>query len=177
MLRKLALRKSQLEAMMGIRGSFGALSAYIGSRASKSENKARHGLLVADLQKLGYRWTDLRGQWEGLSEKSVLVPGIKASDLFALGRKYDQDAVIFKGPGGVLAMYNLRDNTAEVAVRREDLSPDFDIAADDSLFSKSRGLSFGFNFLFGDKIPWGGGKPITQADVSKFFAAGLMEAA
>ena len=29
-------------------------------------------------------------------------------------------------------MYNLRDNTAEVAVRREDLSPDFDIAADDS---------------------------------------------
>ena len=40
MLRKLALRKSQLEAMMGIRGSFGALSAYIGSRASKSENKA-----------------------------------------------------------------------------------------------------------------------------------------
>lgn len=174
--RRIALRKIQLEKLMdSSRGSFGVISAY--GRGAKSENKSRHGMLVADLQARGYRWVDLKGSWEGVSEKSVLVPRITPQDLFELGRKYGQDAVIYKSKEGILAMYHLKEHTAEVAVRPADLGPAFQAAANDTLYSKARGLSFSIDFLWGRKLPWTGGKPLSPADIQKALASGLLEAA
>lgn len=174
-LEKTALRQAQLKKMMGIRGTFGIISAY--STGSKSQNKQRHGMLLSDLQALGYRWTDLKGSWDGKSEKSVLVPGIKPQELFSLGRKYGQDAVICKTTEGILGMYNLKTKTVEVAVNPEDMGPAFEVAVNDSLYSKTRGLSFSVNFLWGHSIPWNGGSPLRKGDVVEALKQGLLEAA
>lgn len=143
---KVALRAQTIKKMMSFGGSFGVLSAY--GSASKSENKARHGELVADLQKLGYRnWTPLKGSWEGVTEKSVLVPWMQPGHLFALGRKYTQDAVIYKSKDGVLGMYYTKGSPrAEVAVNPAG-DPAFEMAADPSLYSKARVLEGGVQFF------------------------------
>jgi hypothetical protein len=158
---KYALRQRSLQKMMGVGGTFGVLSAY--STGSKSENKARQGALVADLQRMGYRkWTDLKGSWEGVTEKSILVPRMKPTDLFNLGRKYTQDAVIYKSKDGVIGMYYTKGKPrAEIAVNPKGDAA-FEMASDESLFSKARGLSFEFGFLWGQDVPWDGRQPISR---------------
>lgn len=163
---KIAFRKKQLASLMGFGGTFGVISAYAGGK-SKKENQIRHGLLMSDLQKAGLRPIPLRGAWEGVTEKSYLIPKIPAPLLFDLGRKYNQDAVIFKSKEGVLGMYFTKGlPRAEVAV-----DPAGDIAFQssegDDLFSKSRGLSFEFGFLWGKGLPWDGKTPIRKSELSQ----------
>ena len=101
---KLAFKKTQLQALMGRGGVFGVMSAYA-TGFSKRENQTRHGELIRDLQILGLRVIPLKGSWGGVTEKSVLIPNIRPEDLFDLGRKYFQDAVIYKSKDEVLGMY------------------------------------------------------------------------
>lgn len=165
-MRREALRKKQLKKMLETDATFGVISAYRGG--PKSENQARHGQLIRDLQKLGYKAIPLRGSWEGVTEKSVLVPRIKPGDLFDLGRKYNQDAVIHKSKDGVLGMYHTEgEPRAEVAVDPKG-RPGYEIATDKSLYSKGRGLSFEFGFLWGEELPWDGKTPISHEKVQDF---------
>jgi hypothetical protein len=107
---KIALRQQTFKKLLEHQGSFGIISAYAGGK-HKSENKERHGQLMAALQKKGYRKIhDIKGQWESISEKSLIIPGIKASDLFELGSWLNQDAVIYKGPDDVLGMYDFKNS-------------------------------------------------------------------
>lgn len=159
---KKALRVRQFQKLLSKGRQFGILSAY--GPGSKKQNQLRHGELFADLQRAGYRPVPLKGSWEGITEKSVLVPEMEFRDLVRLGKKYNQDAVIYKDPTGTIGMYYQKEGVAEVAVE-----PDGDlaaaIAADPSLYSKARGISFEFGFLWGQKVPWGGSTPFTKADV------------
>jgi hypothetical protein len=164
--RKEALRKKQMQKLMDMGKDFGVMSAY--QSGSKKQNQKRHGKLVRDLQKMGYRFEPLRGKWEGVSEKSILIPNIDPKDLFELGRKYEQDAVIHKSKEGVLGMYHTKgEPRAEIAVDPKG-NPAFDVSTDKDLYSKARGLSFEFGFLWGDEVPWDGKSPLSPKDVNKF---------
>ena len=169
------LRKSTIEALLKAGRQFGVLSAY--GPGSKSENQRRHGELIAELQRRGYRkWSTVKGSWEGVAEKSVFVPNMKSKDVFDLGRMFDQDSTIYKGADGVIGMYYTHKGVAEVAV-----DPQGDAAAaikaDKTLYSKGRGISFEFDFLWGQHVPWNGRTPVTAAEVGKLLAEGKLEAA
>jgi len=158
--------------MLSLGGTFGVISAY--SQGSKKLNKVRHGGLIAELQRLGYRKvTPLKGSWEGVTEKSLLIPRMRAEDLFRLGRLYEQDAVIYKSADGVIGMYHTKGAPkAEVAVDTKGDAA-FEVATDPSLYSKARGISFEFGFLWDQEIPWDGKRPITREQVRKHFESQL----
>lgn len=161
-----ALRQKQFLRMMGQGGSFGVISAY--GKGSKRQNQIRHGELIADLSRLGARWTPLRGSWDGVTEKSVLVRDIDPEELFFLGRKYHQEAVIYKSRDGVVGMYYTRGfPRAEIAVDPQG-DPVFEAAADEHLFSKARGLSFSLGFLWGRMLPWDGLAPVSRKQMRRF---------
>lgn len=162
---KTALRQKALKALMEKGNHFGVMSAY--GPFSKSKNQERHGELMAELQKMGYKGIEaLKGSWDGVAEKSVLIPKIKPSDLFKLSQKFDQVSSIYKSPDGVIGMYYNKDKTAEVAMK-----PDESLAADisnkEDLYSKGRNFSFSFGFLWGQKMPWDGKSPVKKSDVLK----------
>jgi hypothetical protein len=163
---KKALRKKQLTKMMEQGGTFGVISAY--QPGSKKQNKDRHGQLIADLQRLGYKPETLRGSWEGVTEQSMFIRDIKPEDLFELGRKYNQDAVIHKSKDGVLGMYHTKGPPrAEVAVDPKG-DPAFQSSTAKDLYSKSRGLSFEFGFLWGEDVPWDGKQPVSRKTMRNF---------
>lgn len=150
--------------------SFGVISAYR-SNLSKSQNQERHGQLIADLQKLGIRNPEtLKSQWDDMDtkvthkEKSILIPNISFEALHKLGKKYDQDAVLFKDPSGSVGVY-FKDGTATMA-----FNPEGEAAITKSEkpgeYSKGRGLSFGLQLVEDRKFHYSG-KPITHAEVAK----------
>jgi len=160
---KIALRLKEMQKLLSKGHQFGVLSAY--GPMSKSQNKQRNVQLHRDLAKRGYNKVEtLRGKWEGVSEKSVLVPGIAWKDLLKLGKKYDQDAVIYKSPDGVIGMYYQKAGKAEFAMK-----PDGDMAVALStgkdLYSKARGISFEFGVLWGQGVPWDRSTPFSKEDV------------
>jgi len=164
---KTALRVHQLRKLMGMGSHFGVLSAY--TTTSKSENKRRHTNLIRDLQAMGYRrWEPLRGKWEGVSERSILVPGMSSQDLFELGRRYQQDAVIYKSREGVVGMYFTEGVPRAVLAVDPSGSPALQISPDpgSELYSKARGLRFEFGFVW-TEVPWDGRTPISRADVER----------
>jgi hypothetical protein len=167
---KEALRKRNLQKMLEHGGTFGIVSAYQ-SGSSKKKNQERHGELMADLQRLGYRPVPLRGSWEGVTEKSMLIPNIRPEQLFDLGRTYGQDAVIHKSKDGVLGMYHTKGPPkAQIAVDPKS-DPAFAISTDKDLYSKARGISFEFGFLWGDDVPWDGHRPVSRKQMQDFVRA------
>ena len=170
---KVALRLKQMEAMMQKGRKFGVLSAY--GPGSKSQNQERHGILMGDLQRMGYRKIHpLKGSWDGVAEKSVIVPNMAFGDLVKLGEKFDQVSVIYKDPSGVIGMYYPGQKVAEFAVA-EDGSIAAAWEANKDLYSKARGISFEFGFLWGQKVPWNGSSPFTRKGVTKLLEAGKLK--
>ena len=169
---KIALRLRQFEALMGMGKRFGVLSAY--GPGPKNENQQRNGQLFGHLQSLGYRKIHpLRGSWQGVAEKSVLVPNMTFKDVVKLGRDFDQDSVIYKHPSGVIGMYYLKDGTAEFAVEEDgNLAAAWE--ANKSLYSKARGISFEFGFLWGQKVPWNGTTPYTKKGLTRLLESGQL---
>ena len=169
---KVALRLKQFEALMGMGKKFGVMSAY--GSGSKNENQRRNGELYQELQKRGYRKIiPLRGSWQGVAEKSVLVPGMKWQDLLDLGKRFDQDSVIYKDPSGVVGMYYQKDGEAEFAVADDGtIAATWD--ANKENYSKARGISFEFGFLWGQKVPWNGSTPYTRKGLTRLLESGQL---
>ena len=161
-----ALGVNDLAQLSKMGRSFGVISAYRGN-FSKAENQKRHGQLVADLQKLGIRnfhnlksgWKDDQtGVWH--DEKSLFVPHIKFETLHKLGKKYDQDAVLFKDPSGTVGIYH-KDGTAEMAYNPEGepaITPSQKTKKNEpgTEYSRGRSMSFGLQivpekFTYSDK--------------------------
>lgn len=173
-LSKQALRLNTLKKFFTGPKTLGVLSGY--SAGSKHQNKLRHGQLESDLQKMGLRPIPLKGKWEGVAEKSLLVPGISAEAIFYLGRKYGQDAVIYKSQDGVVGMYYPAAKKVTLAVDPS-ASPAVEIAAQaagQNLYSKARGTEFGINFLWGQDLPWDGRTPVTKDQVVKYINQGML---
>lgn len=164
-LRKTALRLNTLKKFLKGPKSLGVLSGY--STGSKHQNKLRHGQLLQELQKLGLRPHPLKGKWEGVAEKSLLVPDIPASVIFDMGKRYGQDAVIYKGEDGIIGMYYPAARKVTLAVDPQ-ANPAVAAAAQSAgqgLYSKARGTEFEFGFLWGQDIPWDGHTPMTKSQV------------
>lgn len=169
---KVALRLKQFEALIKMGQRFGILSAY--GPGKKSENKLRNVDLFKELQTRGYKKIiPLRGKWEGVPEKSVLVPGMSFQDLIELGKKFDQDSVIYKDPSGVIGMYYQKDGEAEFAVADDGtIAATWD--ANKEHYSKARGMSFEFGFLWGQRVPWNGTSPYTRKGLTRLLESGQL---
>lgn len=167
----LAFGVTDLEKLSTKGRQFGVLSAYR-SNLSKSENQKRHGELMRDLQKMGYKGVEsLKSSWEDMDtkivhkEKSIYVPHISFKDLHELGKKYEQDAVLYKDPSNSIGVY-FKDNTAIMAFNDKgeqavDKSQDRNEG-----YSKNRGLSFGLRLVDDKKFKYDG-KPITSDKLKK----------
>ena len=145
------------------------MSAYQGK--IKSQNKDAKTELIKVLNSKGYtRAHRLGGSWEGVAEQSYIVQDIHYKDLFDIGRKFNQDSVIYKGKDGIIGMYFLKALKAIVAVN-PDLSPAFQTAEGTGLISKvDQNWSFDFGFLWGNEIPWDGQNPISIDQVKAALA-------
>jgi len=177
--RKVALRVTKLLGIIHRKGSFGLLSAF-SNRDSRKQNRLRNIKLITDVQRKGYRYHNWTGEWEEggrtKKEKSVLIPDVRFADLLKWGKEFDQDAVIFKHPSGAIGMYYQKTLGAEVAVKPDgELAAE--IAADESLFSKGRGISFELGFLWGQRIPWDGRTPFTKDDIQQMMQEQLLKEA
>jgi len=172
---RVALRIQKMKKMLSAGKHFAVLTPYGGSeKRSKSENKQRMSKFMRDLQAMGYRTEALKSKWEGIGENSVLVPNMKFEDAIALGKKWEQDAIVFKDPSGTLGMYYTKDGTAEIAVEpKGDMA--VEISKDPDLYSKARGISFSFGVLWGQKVPWDGKKPIQRKQVEEWVQEGTVD--
>jgi len=84
--------------------SFAVISAYRG--VDQKENDLNHKKLKADVRKMGYgfieqdsgySYTDPKSDEEGMvEEESLFIPNISYEDAMALGKKYDQESILFK---------------------------------------------------------------------------------
>jgi hypothetical protein len=163
-----------LEQLSKMGRSFGVISAYR-SNLTKSQNQERHGQLIADLQKMGIRnVSPMKSQWEDMDtklvkhEKSVFIPHISFEALQKLGKKYDQDAVLYKDKSGSVGVY-FKDGTATMAFDPEGEAAVTKTTDPKKDFSRGRGLSFGLQLVEGKKFHYGEG-PVTREDVVKELA-------
>jgi Protein of unknown function (DUF3293) len=162
---------------------FGVMSAYR-SGLSKRENQERHGQLIADLQKEGHRHvSDLKSQWEDMAtrvvhkEKSVLIPNISFKLLCALGKKYDQDAVLYKDPSETIGVY-FKDGTAVMAFNPEGMPAMQQSLERSQEYSRGRSLSFGLQLVDDRKFQYGGysgGTPVTSTQIAMSLAGHPMK--
>lgn len=170
---RVALRIREMANLIKMPGSFGNISAFRGGFA-RSENKARHAQLISELQRRGYRtYYDTKAFWAGSAEKGLMVPNVGWSDLLDLGRKFEQDAVIWKDPSGTLGLYSFVENTVTLAVAQDgEIAAKIEVSRD--LYSKARGVSFEFGFLFGQALPWDGRHPVTRQNAIKLIESGAL---
>jgi hypothetical protein len=151
--------------------TFGVISAYR-AELSKKENQKRHGELMADLQKAGYKPETFKSQWDDMAtgvvhkEKSVFVPKIDFKTLHELGKKYGQDAVLYKDKSGSIGVY-FKDNTAVMAFNEAGEAAVTKSTNPKEDYSRGRGLSFGLQLVEDKKFRYNGTKPITQQDILK----------
>lgn len=173
-----ALRVRDIQKYVGNDHSFGILSAY--KELSKSINKERLGRLLSEIERRGYRHHPLKATWTSqgtgrlYKEWSAVVPDIRFSDLIDLASQYQQDAVIYKDPSGTLGMYHLNRHVANISTdAKGDIK--YDVKPDPNLYSKDRGISFSFDFLWGQDVPWDGTSPITKKDVLNLLSSGSLK--
>ena len=164
-------RRERMSKMMEFGGRFGVLSAFVSG--NEVESKIRQTKLITDLNRLGYR--KITPILDGPSEQSLLVQNMLPQDLFTLGRKYDQDNVLFKGEDGVIGIYNIQGApTAEVGVNPTG-DPAFQIAPDPSLYTRTKDMSFDFGFLWADRVPWDGTNPVDRVHMRNFVERGTLQ--
>jgi hypothetical protein len=172
---KIALRVQQLKKLLESPvKEFGVLTSELGDMGAGEKTDAKTSL-VTDLMKMGYPKTiPLKASWEGTKERSLLIPGMTFDDAIAMGRKYKQDAVIYKHPSGTLGAYFPTKNKVIVATK-PDGEISAEISANPDLYSKGRGISFSFDLLWSQEIPWNMSRPATKDDVLGFIANGQIQ--
>lgn len=77
---------------------FGIVSAFR-KEYDEDANLDRQWQLAQDVRKLGHGYIPIVGRWEGVSERSLFIPNITKDEVMSLGRKYQQDAVIWGSKG------------------------------------------------------------------------------
>ena len=134
---------------------FGVVSAF--KPGDDTRNQIRRAQLIADLQRLGYRKVSpLRGDWELLPEDSLLIQNIRPEDLFELGRKYDQEFVVFTNEPGVVGFYHLQGVPRARVIVDPKGDTTFRSLTDMSPYSRARGLDVEFGLLWSEEFPWDG---------------------
>lgn len=148
--------------------SYGPRFGVVSARKSNNEkdNKVRRANLLADLKRLGYRKVSpLRGKWELLPENSYLIQNIRPEDLFELGRKYEQDFVVFTNEAGLVGFYyTTGDPRARIIVDPKGDTV-FRSLTDMTPYSRARGLDVDFGLLWSQEFPWDGRSALSRKRV------------
>ena len=83
--------------------TFAAISSYVGGFSEK-ENEKRHENLRRDIREMGYGYIEMDSGYTYQStqvtaiEQAFFIPTISREEALQLGRKYDQESIIFKDP-------------------------------------------------------------------------------
>jgi len=143
---------------------FGVVSAYKGG--DEKENKVRRASLVADLKRLGYRKiSPLRGKWELLPEGAYLIQNIRPEDLFELGRKYDQEFVVFTNEPSLVGFYYTEGEPRARIIVDPKGDTTFRSLTDMTPYSRARGLDVDFGLLWSQEFPWDGRSALSRKEV------------
>jgi hypothetical protein len=97
LLNEASLGRAYQHSVKGGHHSFGIVTGWKAGASSK-ENKASMKSLKHDLRSAGHGYIRMKGHWAGQSEPSLFVPGMSRAHAEHVRKKYDQDAVIHKGP-------------------------------------------------------------------------------
>ena len=172
--------------------TFAAFSAQ--RHEGKATDKAKHRQLLQDLNAMGFKDSEVRqvaGKWwdeksgGDRPEQSVIVRNIDFEDARWLAERYDQDAIIYKDPSGVIGMYDFKGSVRvptkdgepllgsdALRVEPQKAKPPSDRAAPgqlgEDLYSGSRSTSWEFAYDWDDNrslLPWEGSAEYTADDV------------
>lgn len=143
---------------------FGVLSARQGD--NEKENKVRRANLVADLKRLGYRKVSpLRGEWSLLPKGAYLIQNIRPEDLFELGRKYEQEFVVFTNEPGLIGFYYTTGEPQARIIVDPKGDTTFRSLTDMTPYSRARGLDVDFGLLWSQEFPWDGRSALSRKQV------------
>lgn len=171
----LAFGVRDLDKLFRMGSQFAVISGYR-AELGKHENQGRHGNLVGDIQRMGYRrMVPMKSSWEDMatgvrhSEKSVMVPGMEFQDAVKLMNDYKQDAILYKDRSGTIGVY-FNNGTATMAFNATDADLAVLESTDPTEYSKGRDFSFGLQLVEDKKFRWSGG-PVTKREVLEQLAA------
>jgi hypothetical protein len=143
--------------------SFGVITAYR-SEYSKSQNKARMQEMLMTLRETGLHvYEPQKSEWDGVKERSIIVPNVPFDLMIALSKKYAQQAFIYKDPSGSIGIYYM-DGHAEMAYDEGRMPISL---STDTKKEYSRGRSFSFSLKLVPHEFQHHGSPITQAEVAE----------
>ncbi len=95
---------------------FGIVSAFR-KGLPEEENLERQFRLSRDVRAKGLGYIPIVGRWEGVPERSLFVPDMVREEALELGRRYEQDAVIW-GSKGEAELLDPRTGEVVLAFRR-----------------------------------------------------------
>jgi len=134
---------------------FGIISSYNGG--TEEEEQIRRAHLKGDLEAKGYRKIQLlRGKWSLLPENSFLIQNIRPDDLFDLGRKYEQEFVVFANEPMLIGFYYLEGKPRARIIVDPKGDTTFRSLTDMTPYSRARGLDVDFGLLWSQEFPWDG---------------------
>lgn len=160
--------------------------------SSISQAKAQHLPLLQELERMGVDYRQTRGQWyDGVAkvmrpETSLVIHGLSFDDALRLSKKHNQEAFIFKEPGGAALMYEGYRPQDEGGLKAMvPLAEGKPLMGGDALrvgprapkgkedkYVKSRSVSFELPFDWNDPsrfMPWSGSGPITRSEVESHY--------
>ena len=83
--------------------TFGVVSPFRKDNSNK-ENKDAYAELKNEVREMGYGYIPLMGGYKEekgfVNEKSLFIPNITKDDIMEIGRKYNQDSILFKDKSG-----------------------------------------------------------------------------
>jgi hypothetical protein len=122
---------------------------------SDAQIEARYGKLKKDLIAKGYQFVEGEGKYEGLTEKSLIVmmPDADEKDVVELGKKYNQDSVIFSEKNINKMIYTVGENAGKFYKGEgfEEKSPDTSDFYTQIGLAGNKTMKFLMNFNF-DKL-------------------------
>lgn len=79
-------------------GSLGIISAFRAGRDLQTNLEAQYKL-TQRIREMGYGFMPVIGQWEGVQERSLVIPGISKEDAKQLAVEFGQDAYLWATHG------------------------------------------------------------------------------
>jgi hypothetical protein len=168
------MRQEKIEQMYRYPGRVGVISAW-DMTDYRSENKEATRNLMQRLDRMGYDYYMGKGKYDpdNLPDKrtspwetSFTVPDIRFEDIIQLGRVFEQDSVIWKGPNQIIGMYYIDEGYAIPTLKM----PEAGRTDEEEFFSEFRNTGYTTPFRWDYEIDYNG--PLTWNDLTE---AGFFE--
>jgi hypothetical protein len=169
------LHRKHVSKLMEFGGRIGVISPQMPGD-TEAEKRVNRAAFLSDLKRLGYRKASpLKGEWGGIPAGSFLIENVRPEDLYEMGRKYKQESVVYKPRDGILGVYYLTGEPRAEVVMMHQGDPILQGQADGTEFSKARGLTLEYGYLWGSDLPWDGAAPISRRDIRRMLRSRDLE--